>query len=209
MCVTNTAYRRQQPITFGAPKSTEKNKQNPEISGLTQRLLGTFELKAPAKPQEYHQVVAAAAAALSSGAGYATDQNHPGATFTGAGMTHVKPIGSSVTLSKDNGKSRPKRRRKPQKPGKTAKMNDRHFVVHNYHDHSTDSEDSSFYQEVEEEDDSVRRKGGVAVPFPLKLHAILDQVEQDGLAHVISWQPHGRCFCIHDPKYFVDTVMPK
>jgi len=43
----------------------------------------------------------------------------------------------------------------------------------------------------------------------MKLHAILDQVEEDGLSHVISWQPHGRCFVIHKPKEFTDHVMPK
>jgi len=100
-------------------------------------------------------------------------------------------------------KPRPKRRRKPQKPGKTAKHNDRHFVVHNYHDHSKDVDEP----EVEEEPH--RRRGGVSIAFPLKLHAVLDQVEADGLAHVISWQGHGRCFVVHKPKEFVDHVMPK
>lgn len=101
-------------------------------------------------------------------------------------------------------KSRPKRRRKPQKPGKTAKMNDRHFVHHDYHDHSHDS-----VVEIQAAAEGERRKGGVSIPFPVKLHSVLDQVEADGLAHVISWQPHGRCFVIHKPKEFVDHVMPK
>ena len=100
--------------------------------------------------------------------------------------------------------AKPKRRRKPQKPGKTAKMNDRHFVVHNYHDHSNDPCEETVVEEAPQ-----RRRGGVAVPFPVKLHAVLDQVEADGLAHVISWQPHGRCFVIHKPKEFVDNVMPR
>ena len=98
-------------------------------------------------------------------------------------------------------KPRPKRRRKPQKPGKTAKMNDRHFVQHNYHDHACDT--------AETPDAGERRKGGVSIPFPVKLHSVLDQVEADGLGHIISWQPHGRCFVIHKPKEFVDHVMPK
>jgi hypothetical protein len=102
-------------------------------------------------------------------------------------------------------KQRPKRRRKPQKPGKTAKNNERHFVVHNYHDHALDADDF----EQESEDPNQRRRGGVSVAFPVKLHAVLDQVEADGLAHVISWQGHGRCFVIHKPKEFVDHVMPK
>jgi hypothetical protein len=102
-------------------------------------------------------------------------------------------------------KSRPKRRRKPQKPGKTAKMNDRHFVVHNYHDHANDTCEPG---EAEEEQNQ-RRRGGVAVAFPLRLHAVLDQVEADGLAHIVSWQAHGRCFVIHNPKEFVDHIMPR
>eukprot|EP00980_Cylindrotheca_fusiformis_P030326 scaffold24656_cov181-Cylindrotheca_fusiformis.AAC.3 len=99
-------------------------------------------------------------------------------------------------------KSKPKRRRKPQKPGKTAKQNDRHFVVHNYHDHANDQDDG--------EDPNIifEGQGRNALSFPIKLHEILDQVEADGLSHIISWQPHGRCFVIHDPKQFADHVMP-
>jgi len=103
-------------------------------------------------------------------------------------------------------KPRPKRRRKPQKPGKTAKNNERHFVVHNYHDHALDPVSDP---EHDAEEAHHRRRGGVSVAFPLKLHAVLDQVEADGLAHVISWQEHGRCFLIHQPKEFVEHVMPK
>lgn len=100
-------------------------------------------------------------------------------------------------------KRKPKRRRKPQKPGKTAKQNDRHFVVHNYHDHANDCDD----QEVEEPEGG-RRRGGVSISFPQKLHSVLDQVERDGLAHVVAWQPHGRCFVIHKPKEFTEHIMP-
>jgi hypothetical protein len=106
---------------------------------------------------------------------------------------------------------KPKRRRKPQKPGKTAKLNeDRHFVVHNYHDHVHDDEDNGTDDEDHREGGQQHRKkkGGVAISFPLKLHAFLDQVEADGLAHIISWRPHGRCFLIHEPKEFVENVMP-
>lgn len=104
-------------------------------------------------------------------------------------------------------KSRPKRRRKPQKPGKTAKMNERHFVVHNYHDHAFDLDDEE--QHSEDPEENGRRRGGVAVAFPLKLHSVLEQVERDGLSHVVSWSPHGRCFVIHKPHEFVEELMPK
>lgn len=98
-------------------------------------------------------------------------------------------------------KPKPKRRRKPQKPGKTAKQNDRHFVVHNYHDHAND-------QEGDGQTEPTDRRGGISISFPIKLHNILDQVEADGLSHIIAWQPHGRCFVIHKPKEFADHVMP-
>jgi HSF-type DNA-binding len=98
-------------------------------------------------------------------------------------------------------KKHPKRRRKPQKPGKTAKLNDRHFVVHNYHDHAWVPDESDC------EDDTPRR-GGVAVSFPARLHDVLDRVEREGWGHVISWQPHGRCFLIHNPHDFQEHVLP-
>jgi hypothetical protein len=102
-------------------------------------------------------------------------------------------------------KSRPKRRRKPQKPGKTAKQNDRHFVVHNYHDHSFDPDEND---DEYEDDNGARRRGGVTISFPTKLHSVLEQVDADGWGHVISWQAHGRCFVIRKPKEFTDYVMP-
>ena len=101
---------------------------------------------------------------------------------------------------------KPKRRRKPQQPGKTAKQNDRHFVIHNYHDHAHDEDHET--DDDHQEEGQHRGKGGVAISFPLKLHAVLDQVEADGLAAIISWRPHGRCFLIHKPKEFVNNVMP-
>jgi hypothetical protein len=104
-------------------------------------------------------------------------------------------------------KTRPRRRRKPQQPGKTAKNYDRHFVVHHYHDHALDQDHCD--EEGESLEDQHRRRGGVSVPFPVKLHEVLDQVEVDGFDHVMSWQAHGRCFVIHKPKEFVDYVMPK
>ena len=50
---------------------------------------------------------------------------------------------------------------------------------------------------------------GVAMPFPLKLHELLNTTESDGFANVMSWQPHGRAFVIHETKEFVETAMPQ
>jgi hypothetical protein len=51
-------------------------------------------------------------------------------------------------------------------------------------------------------------RGGVVTPFPWKLHDMLERIEEDGYAHVVSWQPHGRCFVVHNPTKFVTEVMP-
>lgn len=49
-------------------------------------------------------------------------------------------------------------------------------------------------------------RGGVQVPFPKKLYALL---EDDLFKDVISWQPHGRSFLVRKPTEFVKNVMPK
>jgi hypothetical protein len=81
---------------------------------------------------------------------------------------------------------------------------ERPSLLFNYHDHANDIDQ---HEEVDQEDPNQRRRGGVSVAFPVK-HAVLDQVEADGLAHAVSWKAHGRCFVIHDPKEFV-TIMPR
>lgn len=134
-------------------------------------------------------------------------------TFTlpqdgGVAMPRTQPDTFFADHSVVGDKPRPKRRRKPQKPGKTAKMNDRHFVEHNYHDHAGDIDENDAAAAAEYGEEH-RRRGGVAVAFPERLHEVLLQVETDGLAHIISWQPHGRAFVVHKPREFVDHVMPK
>jgi HSF-type DNA-binding len=170
MCVTNTANRRAQPVSFNS------NNVAASPSLLSQRLFGSFlPTSMPVKS-------------------------------VGSSYLHTPTNNLFSTMQSNDEKTRPKRRRKPQKPGKTAKNNERHFVVHDYHDHSLDS--IEFVLDDVFDDLNVRRRGGVSVAFPLKLHAVLDQVEADGLAHVISWQGHGRAFLIHKPKEFVEHVMP-
>lgn len=46
--------------------------------------------------------------------------------------------------------------------------------------------------------------------FPSKLHYLLTCAENtaEGLNKVISWQPHGRCFAVHNSKVFVKQVLP-
>lgn len=99
---------------------------------------------------------------------------------------------------------KPKRRRKgPQKtPGKTAKNKERHFVQHNYHDLATEP-DSIIGSDHESS------SGLSDDAFPMRLHRMLDEVDKEGYAHIISWQPHGRAFIIRDTCLFSQIIMPK
>lgn len=84
-------------------------------------------------------------------------------------------------------------------PPVAGKAQNAHIIVqHDYHDHSHDAK--SLYQEEHP------ARGGVTTPFPLKLHEMLETVEANGHEHIVSWQPHGRCFVVHKPKEFVDLL---
>jgi hypothetical protein len=69
------------------------------------------------------------------------------------------------------------------------------IVQHNYHDHAADPAPQHFQQ-------------GPITTFPLKLYEMLERVEQDGFSHVVSWQPHGRCFVVHNPEEF-KALLPR
>ena len=60
--------------------------------------------------------------------------------------------------------------------------------------------------------DSKRKgpRGGVAVPFPVRLYEMLNSTfDNENLRSIISWQPHGRCFRIHHIQRFTDEIMPR
>ena len=140
-----------------------------------------------------------------------------------------KPPQQKPTPSEPDGKERPKLFNKRLQPGLTTKNHQRRFIEHNYRDHSGDKplgeeeemiqktlhvveNNGSFAVNVDSEAlNSVKRdpRGGVPVPFPLKLHELLDTIEADGHADVLSWQPHGRSFRVHKTREFVETVMPQ
>uniref|UniRef100_A0A7S4AJY1 HSF-type DNA-binding domain-containing protein n=1 Tax=Pseudo-nitzschia australis TaxID=44445 RepID=A0A7S4AJY1_9STRA len=58
-------------------------------------------------------------------------------------------------------------------------------------------------------------KGGVATPFPYKLHIMLEAMEAEaargddtGGNSIVCWQPHGKAFKVHKPRRFVEEIMP-
>jgi hypothetical protein len=88
--------------------------------------------------------------------------------------------------------------------GGSGNKKPRATVDHSYRDH---------YHDLAAAAGGDRKKkgprGGVTTAFPEKLHAMLSSVQREGASHVVSWQPHGRCFLIHKKKEFVEDVMPR
>jgi HSF-type DNA-binding len=44
--------------------------------------------------------------------------------------------------------------------------------------------------------------------FPSKLHFMLEQAQARGFAAIVSWQPHGRSFKIHNKTRFAQEILP-
>ena len=187
MCVTNIAKRRHVAVA----NSSAMVSSTPSL--ISQRLMGNF--------MPLMMSGNGAAKPLPSTDSTCDTVEVPRASPASAAFPQHEAVGICGLNDNAEAKKRPKRRRKPQKPGKTAKQNDRHFVVHNYHDHAFDPDEHDDYEEQ-------GKRRGMSMSFPTKLHTVLEQVEADGWGHVISWQPHGRCFVIHKPKEFTEFVMP-
>jgi hypothetical protein len=99
----------------------------------------------------------------------------------------------------------PKRRRTSRRRpfGVTRQNHERVYVNHSYHDYTGLADDNKDGVFVEKD-----KRGGTTLPFPNVLHRILDQASTDGYGEIISWQPHGRSFHVHDQERFVSEVMP-
>ena len=63
-------------------------------------------------------------------------------------------------------------------------QNGKEKVEHNYRDFATETPSSLTMAEA--------AGPGGDPPFPVKLHYVLTELKEDGLDHVVSWQPHGR-----------------
>eukprot|EP00804_Cyclotella_cryptica_P008430 CCRYP_003943-RA/>CCRYP_003943-RA protein AED:0.09 eAED:0.09 QI:0/-1/0/1/-1/1/1/0/528 len=125
------------------------------------------------------------------------------ASSTNSNEDALAPTASSTAFPVQPESRYKRRRRKPQPPGKTATHKERLFVKHNYHDLANEPDEPP----IQPTDGSFKKL--TPDSFPLKLHRVLAAVEDDGLAHIISWQPHGRAFLIHSNKAFVSVILPK
>ena len=45
--------------------------------------------------------------------------------------------------------------------------------------------------------------------FPWKLHEMLDEIENQGFAHIVYWLPDGNGFKILDKDFFINRIMPR
>jgi len=85
----------------------------------------------------------------------------------------------------------------------------RSVVRHNYHDHAEYGAQLAAQETTAKELMDKKVGGGCSTAFPMILHQILDHAEVQGYADIISWQPHGRAFHVHDQDRFVQEVMPR
>jgi hypothetical protein len=49
----------------------------------------------------------------------------------------------------------------------------------------------------------------VQLPFPIKLHDMLEGMANNGSQYIVSWQPHGKAFRVHQPDVFAKAIMPR
>lgn len=51
-------------------------------------------------------------------------------------------------------------------------------------------------------------KRGAKSKFPFLLHQLLSDMQANGIEDIISWQPHGRAFSMHDRDTFETQIIP-
>jgi len=109
-----------------------------------------------------------------------------------------------------------------QKPGLTAKGDERQFVQHNYTDHANKEAESvgmygtnlteryelSHYN-MDGKEECSNKKAKPSPLFPLKLYMILDEAGKKGKGNVITWLPHGRAFYIRNNDLFAKQILPE
>lgn len=82
----------------------------------------------------------------------------------------------------------------------STRKHKRYFVQHKYIDRSADIPEICPMEK--------KARGGATIPFPLKLHQMLDDIESAGLTFIVSWRSHGRAFMVHKRDEFVKNILP-
>lgn len=131
--------------------------------------------------------------------GSSTEEEHPMDDSSGGPPTARQAQSSIAT------RVRRKRHSREQSKPETMVVH-QSTVQHHYHDFAASppvntSGDGS--------NQSKKSKGGIAFPFPSVLHAMLERADHEKFDDIVSWQPHGRAFAVHNPNRFVKEVMPQ
>jgi len=83
------------------------------------------------------------------------------------------------------------------------------------YNYSVDSKISSFStiegkeSNLSKYDNKNSSNDGTHMSFPRKLHDLLSRGEEEGFSDIISWQPHGQSFKVHNPKKFAQVLMKR
>lgn len=121
----------------------------------------------------------------------------------------VTPSSGNLAASRSQGPCKMRQRNSAglstRKKSTSLSVDRRPIVDHTYKDHLHDPLVCSSSEQDSTEKKSTTR-GGVTIPFPEKLHAMLSSNEEED---VVGWQPHGRAFLIRDKDRFVNEIMPK
>ena len=97
--------------------------------------------------------------------------------------------------------------RSRQMPGTTIGKNERIFVDHTYTDYGNEKPTVNEVQTLVNIRSRERFLSHRRTLFPLRLYGVLDMAAVTGIDSIISWQPHGRAFKIHDKKRFEKEVL--
>jgi hypothetical protein len=143
------------------------------------------------------------------------DGGHTGTSIVSSASSEASDT-DSKNSSKKSSKNAPfmTTRRSRSSRRSSIPRHTKHYVEHNYHDHFHDPpETTNLPASIDSNDIGLKKRrghrGGVAVPFPEKLHYMLSRMDQEGTADIVTWQSHGRCFIVHKPKEFVEQIMPR
>jgi HSF-type DNA-binding len=82
----------------------------------------------------------------------------------------------------------------------------RRFVTHDYHDYANDM-DGFMSSTIVDATGVSSSRTSEDQSFPVRLHYCLNDMERDGLSDIVSWQPHGRCFVVHNKERFIKEVL--
>merc|ERR1719498_2075910 len=57
--------------------------------------------------------------------------------------------------------------------------------------------------------DGEEERSSAPLPFPWKVHDLLNDAEAEGFTHIVSWLPGHTAFRVHKQKLFVEEIMPR